>query len=180
MVPLVHLLLVIHHVSTTRALVSLTRIGAFGLIKKFVEIQAMIVTPAATASTLQVVTHLTVGKDHTRLRELPEYGVNLAQLASTHLQVRRECLLRCLLFSHPIACDIHMCVVSCYISRSLFALVGLFLHEWVSCCIGRSLFTLVGVIVCVCLHTCIRVCTHVPMDSAGQSWAQFIGGLHAR
>ena len=77
-------------------------------------IQAMIVRPAATRRaspmyTLKVVTNLTVGKDQS---SLAVHIVNFAQLASTHLQVRRECLLRCLLFSHPIACDIRMCVVA--------------------------------------------------------------------
>jgi len=64
--------------------------------------------------------------------------------------------------------DIHMCVVACYISRSLFALVGLFLYELVSFCIGnigRSLFTL-GLCVCVCvcvfayMHTCVYTCAN--------------------
>jgi len=31
-----------------------------------------------------------------------------------------------------------------------------------------------------CDGYCASVCTYVPMDSAGQSRAQFIGGLHAR
>ena len=89
----------------------------------------------------------------------------------------------------PVAADFPTDLWYAVVSRSLFALVGLFLYELVSFCIGnigRSLFTLVGLCVrvcacvCVCLHTCIRVCTNVPMDSAGQSRAQFIGGLHAR
>ena len=135
MVPLVHLLVILH-VSTTRVVVMTAVVitamvpAVSAVIPAMVVMEAMIVTPAATRRaspmyTLKVVTNLTVGKDHT---SLAVHIVNFAQLASTHLQVRRECLLRCLLFSHPIACDIRMCVVACYISRSLFT------------CISRSLF----------------------------------------
>ena len=146
MVPIVILQVVIHHVSTTLGVimtavvtknvtsgapVGMNAVVTQAVITAMDVMKTMIVTPAATRRaspmyTLKVVTNLTVGKDHT---SLAVHIVNFAQLASTHLQVRRECLLRCLLFSHPIACDIRMCVVSCYISRSLFALVGLFLHE---------------------------------------------------
>ena len=117
MVPLVQFQVVILHVSTTRAVIMtqvaiVVRVAA--VIPAMIVIQAMIVTPAATRRaspmyTLKVVTNLTVGKDRSGLAV---HLVNVAQLASTHLQVRRECLLRCLLFSHPIACDIRMCVVA--------------------------------------------------------------------
>ena len=105
MVPLVHLQVVILHVSTTRAvivavMVVVTRMGAILLIRHVhihhihhhvthAVIQAMIVRPAATRRaspmyTLKVVTNLTVGKDHTSLA----VHVNFAQLASTCLTLR--------------------------------------------------------------------------------------------
>ena len=104
MVPLVHQVVI--------RVVIMTAVVIMGVVPAV--IPAMIVTAAATTRvspmyTLKVVTNLTVGKDQS---SLAVHLVNLAQLASTHLQVRRECLLRCLLFSHPIACDIRMCVVA--------------------------------------------------------------------
>ena len=105
MVPLVHLQVVIR-------VVIMTAVVIMGVVPAV--IPAMIVTAAATRRaspmyTLKIVTNLTVRKVHTCMAV---HIVKFAQLASTHLQVRRECLLRCLLFSHPIACDIRMCVVA--------------------------------------------------------------------